>query len=1735
MPQKTDLNVFPYYDDFNADDNYHKVLFKPGYPVQARELTTLQSILQNQIEQFGTHTFKEGAAVIGGELSYKDNLNAVILENDYLGIPVQDYLPSLVGKVIRGQSSGIRAKINSYINSQYSVIGSTTIYVTYLNSDSSTNSIKTFFDGEILILEDSSINPDEIEPSKYTFQDGQAILQTISLNCIGTGTGVYLKRGIFFIRGYFIQVNDDFIYLDQYTNKSNYKVGFRIFEEFVNSFEDESLNDNAQGFSNYAAPGSDRFKISVNLYKLPLDSLDVENFILLKEIRNGLDISVKNTTDYNILAQEFARRTFDESGDYYTISPTITVKNTLNDLKGNEGLFEEGILTYNNNTPSDDLGSYVISPIKAYVRGFEVNNNNPTFLDFKKPRTTKTLENQSINYFTGPTFSLNRVYGSPVLGLSTSYTVSLRDSRTNTVGIATGKEIGLARVYDFALESGSYDISNLNANQWDISLYDIQTYTEINLNENLDNNILYNVPCQIKGKSSGAIAFLRYDARNSGIITAYNTQGTFTIGEKLIFNGIENSRVTTNILSYSVNDVKSLYGIDGNSYAFTGDVKQNQSKLIGQVNISGRSAGISTVTSSSNIFTGIVSPGNLVSFSNPGLNLITYAKVESVSNYSLTISGITTVTGVCDGALPSSNINPSDFKILKSQLKNSLDNTLYTLLPKRNVSSVDLSNSNLIIRKQFNVTITSNSTGTITAGSNETFLPYDEERYVLIRENGTIEPLSEDKFVFSEGGKQIEINGLTSGNGNARLIATITKINVKSKIKIRNKVKSLVIDKSKYSSSGIGVTTLNDGLLYGNYPYGVRVQDEEICLLAPDVIKVHGIFESNDINSPDTPSLTLTSITSPSNKTNDLLLGEEIVGKSSKAVAIYSERINDLKIGFVYLNSSSFIEGEEVEFKNSKIKAIITSLDSGDFNITSNFIFENGQKSTIYDFSKIIRKKNVKEPSRKIKIIFEQASFLESDSGDITTASSYAQFDYCNVPTFSGIKNTDIIDVRPRVSSPTISSGSRSPFEFLGRQFNQYSNSSSIILASDESSLINYSYYLPRIDKIFLSKDGIFQLVNGQPSENPQPPQVVQDSLELATIYLPAYLCDLKKISIDVKNHKRYRMSDIQKLEDRIKNLEYYTTLSLLETDTSNLQIKDGNGFDRFKSGFFVDDFSTTINQKKDTIPKNSIDITNSELRPTHYTTALDLILGSNSLIGIGTTSNPSIDMRFANDLIGSGVKRSGQIITLDYEETAAITQQYSTRVVNVTPYAIDYYGGTIELFPSSDVWVDQVRMEPKTVNAEGNYLETESQLVAEGFDPQTGYGPVTWNSWETTWTGESVSTSTQRNTRSNNIYDDVIQTTTKTGTSTRQGTGQVLKEQFDNTSFGDQILSSQIIPYVRSRNIEFTAKRLKPTTRVYAFFDGVDVNQYIIPKLLEISMTNGVFEVGETVIGTFDNNNVGQTPTPSNPIIKLRVAKQNHKYGEYNNPTDTFDINPYNITETIPEIYSSTSTILNIDTYSLSNQPQGNYYGYVSQNMKLRGEISKAEAVVTNIRLVTDNNGTLIGCFYIPDPNIDVNPAFECGSKIFRISSSSTNSQIIGIPITSAEEKYYAEGKINTVQENIIVVRNSRVESQNQIESKNVTEVGNGVVISSTLVGTVPQPSYSGGSSGGSSSSSGYNGYAQGTYQQAGTVAETGAVREQAQCGQACLDRALADGYSQSEVQAWVKSTGAKSNWAYN
>ena len=300
-------------------------------------------------------------------------------------------------------------------------------------------------------------------------------------------------------------------------------------------------------------------------------------------------------------------------------------------------------------------------------------------------------------------------------------------------------------------------------------------------------------------------------------------------------------------------------------------------------------------------------------------------------------------------------------------------------------------------------------------------------------------------------------------------------------------------------------------------------------------------------------------------------------------------------------------------------------------------------------------------------------------------------------------------------------------------------------------------------------------------------------------------------------------------------------------------------------------------------------------------------------------------------------------------------------------------------------------------------------------------------------------------------VLQEQLREVRDTGVETRTGTTLSVIEQFDNTSVGDRVVNRDLVPFMRSRNIQFISKKVKPLTRLYAFFDGVDVTKYCVPKLLEINMISGTFEVGEKVTGVVRKTGLGPDPlTETSANITFRVAQSNHKEGPYNTPASTYPQNPYT-SQILSSTYSSTSTILNIDTFSLSNEPQGDYSGWVESNMILVGESSGSQATITNVRLVSDLSATLIGSFYLPNPNTNIHPRFEAGSKVLTFINNDLNDQ--NTATTIAEEGFTSSGTLETVQENIISVRNARVENKQEFQERAVARTTGTQVVASRVI----------------------------------------------------------------------------------
>ena len=1299
MPQETNLNVSPYFDDFDVNKNFYKVLFKPGYPIQARELTTLQSILQNQVEQFGSHIFKEGSSVIDGTLSFDSPFPAIQVESQFNGSPISLYFDLLIGKKIRGAISNVVGEVKYVINNIDSERGYYTLYLNYTQSSGNDFTSQYFADGETLLIEDS------LTYGNFTIQSGQGVCNTISTNASTSGSSVEIKDGIYFIRGVFSKVNTQRILLDQYTTNPSYKVGFEIIESVVTADTDESLFDNAQGFSNYAAPGADRFAINLQLSKKLLTDNVSQNFVEIFRVTNGIPQFFADKTQYSLIRDELAKRTADQSGDFYVKPFTLFARDNLNDgFSTPTGVYSEGQITENGNTSSEDLMVYEIGAGKAYVNGYDVETIAPKLLDVSKARTTKTINTEVVQYNAGTLGIVNNAYGAATIGLGTTAVVSLMDSRIGSSRhIAAGTTIGYARVYDFIPESNYVDqTSRLN-----LRLFDIQTFTRIGLTT----SITQTTPALIKGKRSNASGYLQSNVSSSNLLTLYDVSGTFLNNEQIIINGIDDGRLIKSIRDYSISDINSVYSQIGIS-TFNADLVLNKKSYIStpgtQFNITAASGspGISTVSSGlgTNFVNKIVS-GDIISYSNPSLGAnIVYNKVETVSagGTNFTISAVTDVTGVCVGNLPTSNSTVIDIFKLSSNL-NSTDSSLLTPLSKKNIASLDLSNNQLTQRRLF--TNQSYSTNSITITVTEPdiyFDSFDEDRFVITYSDGSIEPMSFDKYSLDSTGKQLTFNGLSkNGSGTADIIATVKNTKPNSKTKKLNKANTLVVNYSKYSSSGIGTTTLNDGLTYSQI-YGIRVQDQEICLNIPDVIRILGVFESSNTSDPSLPQLKLSSFTGPTNNNQDFIIGEQISGKNSGAIAIIINKVNTDTIEYVYINGSQFENNEIISGKESTTTALITSRILGSKNIIQNFGFDDGQRESFYDYSRLIRNKNTEEPKGKLKIVFQNYTIDSSDTGEFITANSYSNGSYkLDIPSWRNARLTDYIDIRPRVAPYT--ANSKSPFEFNSRNFANDGQYSKYILAPEENIITSYSYYLPRIDVVYLNKDGNFEISEGIPNDNPSLPKLKSNSLDIAKIYIPAYVFDTADVLVSMSKHKRYRMADISLLEDRIQRVEEFTTLSSLESKTENFIIKDADtGLDRFKCGFFVDNFSTN-NYQDISNPNFRCAIDKStpipSLRPLHYTTSLDLQLGSEIISGIGEVYNPNADQIYVNDLGSPGVKKTGDLITLNYNERIYNEQLSSTRSENITAFLVGYWKGSIELNPSIDNWFDEKAITTNSFN----------------------------------------------------------------------------------------------------------------------------------------------------------------------------------------------------------------------------------------------------------------------------------------------------------------------------------------------------------------------------------------------------------------------------------------------------
>lgn len=354
MSYKDLTSIPPYGDDFNPDLNFLRMVFTPGRAVQARELTQMQSILQNQVALFANHIFKNNSTVLGGKISVNPKKPGIIVHNFTLA---DRELGTLSGTPITSTYNIQNFVGRTYVNTDPLDLGSgdptKSITVTHAFEGPGTNELTLYYSFSGASPLTDELFYDKLGSSGVAFKaKGSQFL----------GLAVFSEPGIVYRNGFFVSILEQEIIIAPGfpTGPNHYVIGYRFDEEIVtetDQFHGSLLLDNAAGFYNHAAPGAHRFRITpvLDYYdkvtEAELTTEFSESFSSYLEIKENRLIKDQRDTEYSKILDLLAKRTFDESGNYTVKAFDLVLKDDTVD-------------------PTKLVGE--VSPGRAYVLGYEI-------------------------------------------------------------------------------------------------------------------------------------------------------------------------------------------------------------------------------------------------------------------------------------------------------------------------------------------------------------------------------------------------------------------------------------------------------------------------------------------------------------------------------------------------------------------------------------------------------------------------------------------------------------------------------------------------------------------------------------------------------------------------------------------------------------------------------------------------------------------------------------------------------------------------------------------------------------------------------------------------------------------------------------------------------------------------------------------------------------------------------------------------------------------------------------------------------------------------------------------------------------------------------------------------------------------------------------------------------------------------------------------------------------------
>jgi len=449
----TNLNVDPYYDDFDETKNYHRVLYRPGLAVQGRELTQTQSMLQNQIDRFAESVYREGAIVKGGDY--------IIEPVPFVKLRDRSANSSLVVAAnfrdlqIRGATSNVLAVVlDSVDGSEAATPDVKTLFVKYIDTGAANTS------GNVVFSSSEVIN---------STTGGYSANVISSSSSTGYGTRMTVSEGIIFAKDHFIQVPEQSIVISKYDKSADFFVVYEVNESIVDYTADDTLLDPANGSYNYTAPGANRLKITGTLAKYAITANTGSNFVKIVEIRGGVPVRNAPKPNYSIIQEYLARRHYETSGSFVVNGLATRLREHLNQANN------FGRYTAAQGGSSTKL-VVEMDPGRAYVKGNDIETLASIPVGISKGTETESLEQINITPNYGNYVVVNEVSGT--WDVNTHKVVSLRSQNSNTISSHSfsssaslaGQEIGTARVRGVEHVSGAKGSA---AARYKLFLYDI--------------------------------------------------------------------------------------------------------------------------------------------------------------------------------------------------------------------------------------------------------------------------------------------------------------------------------------------------------------------------------------------------------------------------------------------------------------------------------------------------------------------------------------------------------------------------------------------------------------------------------------------------------------------------------------------------------------------------------------------------------------------------------------------------------------------------------------------------------------------------------------------------------------------------------------------------------------------------------------------------------------------------------------------------------------------------------------------------------------------------------------------------------------------------------------------------------------------------------------------------------------------------------------------------------------